>query len=120
MSIKRLTIEGLRGFSKKINFNFAIPDKRNVGSGLTVLVGPNNSGKSTIIEAIHLLTANINTVPISLRNKKNNGRILIEAEDILGNSMSISSTSKGGAYVEKKRNNERFDYYDGRLNTFIL
>lgn len=40
MSIKRLTIKGLRGFSEKNDIYFAIPDNINPGSGLTVIVGP--------------------------------------------------------------------------------
>ena len=40
MSLKRLSIEGLRGFSERTSLDFAVPDKKNYGSGLTVLVGP--------------------------------------------------------------------------------
>ena len=32
--------------------NFALPDNKTPGSGLTIIVGPNNSGKTTIIESI--------------------------------------------------------------------
>lgn len=73
MSIKRLTIKGLRGFSEKTNINFAIPDNINPGSGLTVMVGPNNSGKSTVIESVHLLSSNSDIIPSSSRNIKANG-----------------------------------------------
>ena len=55
MSIRRLAIKGLRGFTEKNDIYFALPDNVNPGSGLTVMVEPNNSGKSTIIEAVHLL-----------------------------------------------------------------
>ena len=85
MSIKRLTINGLRGFSEKTDINFAIPDKKNLGSGLTILVGPNNSGKSTIIEAIHMLNSNIDIIPSTSRNIKTQGQVKIEVEDIKGN-----------------------------------
>ena len=50
MSVKSLTIEGLRGFSKPEELQLAEPTDT-VGSGLTILVGPNSGGKSTIIEA---------------------------------------------------------------------
>lgn len=96
MSIKRLTINGLRGFSEKTNIHFAIPDKINPGSGLTVMVGPNNSGKSTIIEAMHLLSSNVNIIQISSRNVRTNGKVLIEAEDIIGNISSLQSTDNNG------------------------
>lgn len=74
MSIKRLTINGLRGFSDETNIKFAVPDNITPGSGLTVLVGPNNSDKSTIIEAIHLLNSNNNIIPTSMEIQKIMGK----------------------------------------------
>lgn len=68
MIISKLEIIGLRGFSTKETVNVAIPNG-NVGSGLTILVGPNNSGKSTIIESIHVFT---NLTPPSLTEGKRN------------------------------------------------
>ena len=108
MSIKKLSITGLRGFSEKTEIEFALPDNKNAGSGLTVLVGPNNSGKSTIIEAIHLLTINKNTIPSTSRSVKTNGNVIIEAEDIQGNKFSLQSTKNKGAFIERKFNNEVF------------
>lgn len=46
MSIKRLMIKGLRGFSEKTNIHFAILDNIKLGSGLTVMVGPCGLGKN--------------------------------------------------------------------------
>ena len=89
MSIKRLTINGLRGFSEETDINFAIPDNNNPGSGLTILVGPNNSGKSTIIEAIHMLNSNIDIIPRTSRNVKTQGYVKIEARH------------KGEYYIDK-------------------
>lgn len=52
--IRKLSIEGLRGFAKKAVFEPALPNGK-IGSGLTVLTGPNNSGKSTLLEALKFL-----------------------------------------------------------------
>lgn len=120
MSIKRLKIKGLRGFSKETNINFAIPDNENIGSGLTVLVGPNNSGKSTIIEAIHMLTNRTDIVPIASRNIKNDGKVEIEVEDITGNILSLKSTDNEGAFIERMYNNEVIENWQSDMNTFIL
>src|SRR3979411_2859515 len=49
--LKQLAIQQLRGFYAKQTFKFAIPNGKN-GSGLTNVVGPNNSGKTTFIEAL--------------------------------------------------------------------
>lgn len=49
--IETISVQGLRGFAEKAEIRLAQPDGRD-GSGLTVVVGPNNAGKSTIWEAI--------------------------------------------------------------------
>lgn len=54
--IIRINIEGLRGFTTEQSLVPAIPTGA-VGSGLTVVVGPNNGGKSTVIEALRAMTA---------------------------------------------------------------
>ena len=120
MSIKKLTIKGLRGFSEETNINFAIPDNISPGSGLTVLVGPNNSGKSTVIEAIHLLSANTDIVPVSSRNIKVNGQVFIEVEDIIGNNYSLQSTDNKGAFIQRKYNGENINFYNNFINTYVL
>lgn len=120
MSIKRLTIEGLRGFSDETNINFAIPDNVTPGSGLTILVGPNNSGKSTVIEAIHLLNSNNNVIPFSARNIKNKGKVKIEIEYLNGSIRTLESTDNNGAFVQKKYNNEKIDFWFDSMNTLIL
>lgn len=53
MSLRSITIKGFRGFSKSNTIYLAEPNKL-PGSGLTVLTGPNNSGKSSILECINL------------------------------------------------------------------
>lgn len=45
---KELKILGFKGFSKECSIEFAIPNEKEEGSGLTILVGENNSGKTSI------------------------------------------------------------------------
>lgn len=80
MAIRELKIKGLRSFEKEVTINFAMPNGSDVGSGLNVLVGGNNSGKSTIIEALHLLSyrGEIMTLPNNMLNDKNHGQLKIE------------------------------------------
>jgi predicted ATP-dependent endonuclease of OLD family len=49
--LKSLSIEQYKGFFEKETIKFAEPNNKN-GSGLTLLVGPNNTGKTTVIEAL--------------------------------------------------------------------
>ena len=49
-----IRILGLRGFAKSQRLPLAIPNGAD-GSGLTILVGANNAGKSTAIEALRAL-----------------------------------------------------------------
>lgn len=47
MNYSKIQIRGFRGFGTVQTLNIAIPN-RTKGSGLTIIVGPNNSGKSTM------------------------------------------------------------------------
>lgn len=55
--IKKLIIQNLKCFEAK-DFEFSVPDSRNEGSGLNILVGENGNGKTTVLEAINYLTQN--------------------------------------------------------------
>ena len=67
MLIKQLEIKGLRSFKNCPAIKFSVPDGKE-GSGLNILVGANNSGKSTIIEAINYLKSNNNFIPTTAIN----------------------------------------------------
>ena len=57
MFISKVQIKNFKLFKTEDNFeidNLNIPDSENIGSGLTVVVGENGCGKSTIMEAIAL------------------------------------------------------------------
>lgn len=51
MAIEKVEISGFRGFSTRQALRFSVPDGR-PGSGLTIITGANNSGKSSIIECL--------------------------------------------------------------------
>ncbi|MBS0377138.1 MAG: AAA family ATPase [Proteobacteria bacterium] len=53
--LKALEIHGLRGFSTSQTLALAVPHGNAQGSGLTVIVGANNAGKSTVIEALRAI-----------------------------------------------------------------
>ena len=49
VALEKIEITGYRGFNDQVTINFAVPNGQE-GSGLTILTGANNSGKSSIIE----------------------------------------------------------------------
>ncbi len=78
--LTKIVIEGLRGFADKTEISFALPNALS-GSGLTLLTGPNNSGKSTIIEAIKVKSGfhQLPSFHVGMRNAKTDS-VLIEYE----------------------------------------
>src|SRR3954454_1406394 len=49
--LKEFSIENYRGFFERQTLTLALPDGKE-GSGLAILVGPNNSGKSTMLQSL--------------------------------------------------------------------
>lgn len=119
MIIKNLTIKGFRGFTDSRKIEFAIPDGETAGSGLTILVGPNNSGKSSIIEALHILSLNSDTMPRSMRNEKVPG-VMIKCVDGNDNTYCIRSTESRGAFIEKVFNGIVQSNFSEKIQPFIL
>lgn len=70
--IKELQIEGFRGFGERQTIKFALPDGKTNGSGITFLVGANNSGKTTILEAIKAFNNNGEGISPSFSEDKRN------------------------------------------------
>ena len=104
MNYSEIEILGLRGFSDKQKLCLAIPNN-NPGSGLTVIVGPNNSGKSTIYEAFRALSQN--TTPSfteGRRNKAAGDKVEISILTSEGGSMILRTTENGGSETEHQLN----------------
>ncbi len=55
MFIKNIQIKNFRCFSDQ-TINFNTPDNSNLGSGLNILIGDNGNGKTSVLEALELLT----------------------------------------------------------------
>ena len=100
--LKTLEICGFRGFARKGTLNFAVPTKV-PGSGLTILVGPNNSGKSTIIEILQALAQ---TDAISITQGRRNilagDRVDIRVCDIQNQETTIQSIKPSSSETQRE------------------
>lgn len=113
MSIKSLTLEGLRGFSSKQFLRFAQPSGKE-GSGLTILVGPNNGGKSTVVEALSTFSGRQDvSFSEGKRNKEAGDRILIRIEFDTGEEIEVKTVESGGSQTkfESKTSQQKDNLY---------
>jgi predicted ATPase len=95
--IRTLTIRGLRGFGTEQQLEFAEPTGE-LGSGLTVLVGPNSGGKSTIVEALRAMAGRREqSFATGKRNVKAGENVLIRCVDTAGAVHELRSIVAGGS-----------------------
>ena len=115
MPIKSLTIKGFRGFSIEQSLQFAQPNNE-PGSGLTILVGPNNGGKSTIVESLKVLSStNLVSFSEGRRNRQAGDTVSIRIESENGKTHEVRTVDTGGSETIRIPNNSAQDY-----NVFVL
>lgn len=100
--IKNLTISGFRGFGEAQTIDFAMPNKAKEGSGLTIITGANNSGKTTIIESIRAFNGSDSpSFSEGRRNHHTGGKISLQLTDEEGKTYSITSLDGNGSSTKK-------------------
>jgi predicted ATPase len=103
----KIEILGLRGYSSKQILTLAKPNG-DPGSGLTVIVGPNNSGKSTIYEAFRAMSQKYDHMRASFtdgkRNKQAGDKVEIALYDIDAHSIVLKSVAAGNSETEYVEN----------------
>src|SRR5579864_6111456 len=88
MSYKKFTIQNFRCFSDEQILCFSIPVQGKVGSGISYIVGENNSGKTTLIEGLWI---NENQKIKSSEKKSNQGPVfcLYDTNDEIARKVSL-------------------------------
>ena len=100
--IKELSISGFRGFGQAQTVKFAIPDKKHAGSGLTIITGANNAGKTTIIESIRAFIGNDSpSFSEGRRNHMTDGKIALSLTDENDKIYTVTSVPGGGSSTQK-------------------
>lgn len=103
MMISSLSIKGLRGFATCETLTLAKPEAGRPASGLTILVGPNNGGKSTVVEAFRAITAG--GTPSFTEGKRNlaaGDRVELRVELADGSHHSLTTTTSGGSETRRE------------------
>lgn len=119
--IKELSISGFRGFGKKQKISFAFPNGQ-AGSGMSFLVGSNNSGKTTILESLRFFNLDRHSSPSIAERKRNirtYSRVKIKLIDEKDDVYKIISHEHGGSVTKMQKNDGEEDYFEG-LKIFVL
>ena len=94
--IHSISCVGYRGFSTRQILNLAIPNGT-PGSGLTVLVGPNGGGKSSIVECFNKISLARKNVSFSKGKRNLRAGDLVEIAITSDEGQGTLRTSKGGS-----------------------
>lgn len=104
MVLQNLEVQGLRGFRRAEDIPLAVPNG-NRSSGLTILVGPNNGGKSTVVDAFRAHSYPVNegesqSFPEGRRNKDAGDKISIQAIAVSGKVTGLRTVADGGSETQ--------------------
>lgn len=109
MALTRIEIHGYRGFRQSGTLDFAVPNGE-LGSGLTVITGPNNAGKSCILECLRARSGN---VPVSFTAGTRNAHIeSVEIKYVVnGKDELLKSIAKGSSETTKTGVDDAFHVF---------
>ena len=100
MKVSSIEILGLRGFGTCQRLELAIPNGKQ-GSGLTTIVGPNNSGKSTIVEALRVFSTQIpQSFSEGKRNKRAGDSVNLKIDNGEDQILELRTVQTGGSETE--------------------
>lgn len=111
MALTRMEVLGFRGFKTLGAINFAVPNE-NIGSGLTVITGPNNAGKSSILECLKARSGHQS--PSFTVGARNANVEEVEIKYIINGKLEIIKSTRKGASETTKEG------FDRNFHIFVL
>lgn len=108
--IHSISCLGFRSFSEKQTLNLAIPNGK-PGSGLTVLVGPNGGGKSTLVECFNKIANSSRGASFSKGKRNILAGDVVEIEVCFDNDKGVLRTNKGGSETKWEGPKSPMIYY---------
>ena len=110
--IKSLSIRGYRGFGEQQELHFAQPNGE-PGSGLTIIVGPNGGGKTTVIESLRSFASKEPTFSTEKRNHAAGDRVSISIQySDNSDPHELKTVESGGSETKRVPENARpTDWY---------
>ncbi len=97
--IQSISCKGYRGFATKQSLKLAMPNGK-PGSGLTVLVGPNGGGKSTLVECFNKISLANRNASFSKGKRNLRAGDMVEIELATDEGHGTLRTSKGGSETQ--------------------
>ena len=109
MPLTKIEISGYRGFKEPATLDLAVPNGK-PGSGLTILTGPNNSGKSSVLECLRARSGHQNvSFTAGTRNSSiESVEIKFHIDD---RKEIIKSVAKGSSETERINVNQTFQIF---------
>ena len=98
MRYSKFTIQHYRSFQDAQTLKFAQPDTGKSGSGITFIVGENNTGKTTLIEGLFLRDGE----KIKLSERQQSGQPCFELYDSSGELKRKLTLIREGSYTLKE------------------
>lgn len=108
--IRSISCLGFRGFAQKQTLNLALPNGT-PGSGLTVLVGPNGGGKSTLVECFNKISLANRNASFSKGKRNRIAGDLVEIEINCDEGQGTLRTNRGGSETIWEGINTPLVYY---------
>jgi predicted ATPase len=97
--IQSISCKGYRGFATKQSLKLAVPNGK-PGSGLTVLVGPNGGGKSTLVECFNKISLANRNASFSKGKRNLKAGDMVEIELTTDEGQGTLRTRKGGSETQ--------------------